>query len=395
MQTLSIAVIRTDGGTQPRAHINMTTVAEYAEDMAREAAFPPVVVFFDGSAYWLADGFHRYHAALSLGLATLDADVRRGTLAEAQWYSYSVNQSHGLRRTNEDKRRAVEAALQHPYAASKSLRDIANHCGVHWTTVENYRNASVENLQINNERTVTRAGTTYTMNTANIGRREETEPQPQIEWQVAPEPLDDDTILAMSREIMRERSEQRRAERIERITTISQNNGDLDGIGPFNVIYADPPWRYEYIETESRAIENQYPTMTLDAICALPVGDIAADDCVLLMWATSPKLAEAMQVLEAWGFNYRTCMVWVKDKIGMGYYARQQHELLLIAARGELPTPLPENRPSSVFYGERTEHSRKPETAYELVERMYPEYKRVELFARNKRDGWQTWGNQA
>lgn len=395
MPTLDIRTIRTDGGTQPRAEIDMVTVAEYAEDMTREAQFPPVVVFFDGSAYWLADGFHRYHAALSLGLATLDADVRRGTLAEAQWYSYSVNQSHGLRRTNEDKRRAVEAALQHPYAASKSLRDIANHCGVHWTTVENYRNASVENLQINNERTVTRAGTTYTMNTANIGRREETEPQPQIEWQVAPEQLDDDAILARSREIMRERSEQRRAERVERITAIAQNNGDMDGIGPFNVIYADPPWRYEYIETESRAIENQYPTMTLDEICALPVDNIAADDCVLLMWATSPKLSEAMQVLEAWGFNYRTCMVWVKDKIGMGYYARQQHELLLIAARGELPTPLPENRPPSVFYGERTEHSRKPQTVYELIERMYPEYERVELFARNRRDGWQAWGNQA
>lgn len=395
MNALDIRAIRTDGGTQPRAQIDMTTVAEYAEDMANEAAFPPVVVFFDGENYWLADGFHRYHAALSLGLAEIDADLRQGTLQEAQWYSYSVNQSHGLRRSNDDKRRAVEAALRHPFAARYSDEHIAHHCGVHRNTVLAYRNHLAQIVQDTAERTVTRNGTTYTMNTANIGRREEAETQPQIEWQVAPEPLDDDTILAMSREIIRERSEKRRAERIERITAISQNNSNLDGIGPFNVIYADPPWRYEYIETESRAIENQYPTMTLDAICALPVGDIAADDCVLLMWATSPKLAEAMQVLEAWGFNYRTCMVWVKDKIGMGYYARQQHELLLIAARGELPTPLPENRPPSVFYGERTEHSRKPETAYELIERMYPEYERVELFARNKRDGWQTWGNQA
>ncbi len=67
-----------------------------------------------------------------------------------------------------------------------------------------------------------------------------------------------------------------------------------------------------------------------------PVAEVAADDSVLFMWATSPKLREAMQVVEAWGFDYKTCMVWVKDKIGMGYYARQQHELLLIAKRGDI-----------------------------------------------------------
>ena len=82
------------------------------------------------------------------------------------------------------------------------------------------------------------------------------------------------------------------------------------------MIYADPPWRYEHVKTESRAIENQYPTMDLDAICALPVRDIATDDSVLFLWATSPKLAEAMRVIDAWGFTYRTCMAWVKEKIG-------------------------------------------------------------------------------
>jgi len=188
MNALDIRAIRTDGGTQPRAQIDMTTVAEYAEDMANEAAFPPVVVFFDGENYWLADGFHRYHAALSLGLAEIDADLRQGTLQEAQWYSYSVNQSHGLRRSNDDKRRAVEAALRHPFAARYSDEHIAHHCGVHRNTVLAYRNHLAQIVQDTAERTVTRNGTTYTMNTANIGRREEAETQPQIEWQVAPEP---------------------------------------------------------------------------------------------------------------------------------------------------------------------------------------------------------------
>jgi len=86
----------------------------------------------------------------------------------------------------------------------------------------------------------------------------------------------------------------------------------------FTVIYADPPWEYEHTKTDNRRIENHYPTMPLDAICALPVDSVAAADCVLFVWATSPKLAEAMRVIDAWGFTYRTSMVWVKDKIGMG-----------------------------------------------------------------------------
>lgn len=160
----------------------------------------------------------------------------------------------------------------------------------------------------------------------------------------------------------------------------------------FPVLLADPPWRYDYAEDTTRQIENHYPTMALDDIAALQVP--AADDAVLFMWTTSPKLREAFTVLDGWGFGYRTCMVWVKDKIGMGYYARQQHELLFIATRGQLPVPDPADRPSSVFHGLRTAHSAKPPTAHELIERMYPHYRRVELFARAARPGWSAWGNQ-
>ncbi|MFA6271403.1 MAG: MT-A70 family methyltransferase [Candidatus Paceibacterota bacterium] len=190
-------------------------------------------------------------------------------------------------------------------------------------------------------------------------------------------------------------AEKREAKRAERVEIITREVEPLDNLGPFNVIYADPPWRYDYSVSTSREIENQYPTMSLEEICALQVAQVSTDDSVLLMWATSPKLADAMRVLDAWGFTYKTSMVWVKDKIGMGYYARQQHEILLIATRGNLPTPEPANRPSSVIYGDRTEHSSKPEEFYEVIERMYPEFSRVELFCRTPRNGWYTWGNQA
>jgi N6-adenosine-specific RNA methylase IME4 len=166
-------------------------------------------------------------------------------------------------------------------------------------------------------------------------------------------------------------------------------------VGLFKLLYVDPPWRYEHVETESRAIENQYPTMSLDDICALRVP--SADDCVLFLWATSPKLAEALLVVEAWGFSYRTCAVWDKEVIGMGYYFRQQHELLLVAARGTLPVPEPSARVSSVIRARRGAHSKKPARVYELLEAMYPAFTqadRAELFARQQRPGWTTWSNE-
>lgn len=169
----------------------------------------------------------------------------------------------------------------------------------------------------------------------------------------------------------------------------------------YAVLYADPPWRYDFAETaESRQVENQYGTMSLDAICALNVP--AAADSVLFMWATSPKLPEAITVVRSWGFAYKTCAVWVKDRIGMGYYFRQQHELLVVAVRGEPPAPPPAARPSSVITGVRGEHSAKPDVVYDLIEAMYPAYDRAEdstefceLFQRRPRKGWAGWGNEA
>lgn len=202
-------------------------------------------------------------------------------------------------------------------------------------------------------------------------------------------------ILRASKEIRARRAEERRDERMETLATIATGNRGLDGVGTYPVIFADPPWRYDYAETDNRAIENQYPTMANEDICALPVASIATDDCVLFLWATSPKLVEALDVVKAWGFSYKTCMVWAKDKIGMGYYARQQHELLLIATRGAPPTPAPADRPSSVITATRGEHSAKPDEFYAVIERMYPALPKIELFCRSPRDGWSAWGNQS
>jgi N6-adenosine-specific RNA methylase IME4 len=206
---------------------------------------------------------------------------------------------------------------------------------------------------------------------------------------------DKKAILAASKEIRKQMATQRRQVRTNAINEAIANNQPLDGsLGTFAVIYADPAWQYDSSESDSRVIENQYPTMTLDEICNLDVPSITHDDAVLFLWTTSPKLEETFRVLDAWGFTYRTCAVWDKEKMGMGYYFRQQHELLLVATKGKLPTPLPETRPPSVIRFPRGEHSKKPEVVYLMIEEMYPDLPKIELFCRSPREGWAVWGNQ-
>jgi N6-adenosine-specific RNA methylase IME4 len=169
----------------------------------------------------------------------------------------------------------------------------------------------------------------------------------------------------------------------------------------FPVIYADPPWRYENSDP-LRAAENHYPTMPLDKICALQLGEglpvkaVAADTAVLYLWATPRMLPQALEVVEAWGFVYLIDMVWVKDRVGIGRHTLGQHEHLLIATRGNFPAPLNGTQSSSVIDAPRRAHSQKPEEAYEIIERLYPKMGKIELFARGPaRPGWTVWGNQA
>ena len=135
--------------------------------------------------------------------------------------------------------------------------------------------------------------------------------------------------------------------------------------------------------------------MTLEQICALPIPKIAAPSAMLFLWATSPCFKEALSVMEAWGFSYRSSMVWVKDGMGLGYYARINHEFLLIGRKGDYPAPEPPVRPSSVISAPKCRHSEKPLSVYEMLERMYPEARKVELFSRKPRAGWIAWGNEA
>jgi transposase-like protein len=136
---LALSKIRTDGGTQPRAALDLAIVEEYGIAMEDGAEFPPVDAFYDGTNYWLADGFHRCRAAWNAHLKEIAATVHQGTQEDAQWYSFSANKANGLRRTNEDKQRAVKAALKHPRSAGMSDNAVAAYLGVGHATVSEWR----------------------------------------------------------------------------------------------------------------------------------------------------------------------------------------------------------------------------------------------------------------
>ncbi|WP_429498652.1 ParB/RepB/Spo0J family partition protein [Robbsia andropogonis] len=168
-KTVQLSEITYDGSTQSRVSIDESVVAEYADAITDGASFPPVVVFQDGATIWLADGFHRFHAHRKIGALTIDADVRQGSRRDAILFSVGANSSHGLRRSNADKRKAVETLLADAEWAAWSDREIARCVRVDNKTVSSLRNSSVRKAPT--ERTfTTKHGTQAVMKTANIGK---------------------------------------------------------------------------------------------------------------------------------------------------------------------------------------------------------------------------------
>ncbi|SMX27276.1 hypothetical protein TRP8649_01379 [Pelagimonas phthalicica] len=187
--------------------------------------------------------------------------------------------------------------------------------------------------------------------------------------------------------------------------------------GGFNLIMADPAWHYTMFSEkgEAKAPQAHYDTMSLDDIKAMPVQALAAQDCLLWLWATNPLLPEALGVMDAWGFTFKTAGTWVKrtkhgkDAFGTGYIYRSSNEPILIGTRGAPKTTrgvrsttasysdcCPAEVPASSITIEAIarEHSRKPDEAFQAAEKLMPDAKRIELFSRQKRNGWAVWGNE-
>ena len=182
-------------------------------------------------------------------------------------------------------------------------------------------------------------------------------------------------------------------------------NGDPGGFpalpqDQFDIIYADPPWDYKGQLQHAGAgsgdtggATRHYPTVTLDRLKKLAVSDIAADNCLLFMWATNPHLDQAIDLGKAWGFAWATvAFVWDKVRVNPGFYTMSQCEMCLVFKRGKIPSPRGARNVRQFLSVKRSAHSEKPAEVRTRIERMFPKLKKVELFARQWAEGWHAWG---
>jgi N6-adenosine-specific RNA methylase IME4 len=172
----------------------------------------------------------------------------------------------------------------------------------------------------------------------------------------------------------------------------------------YDIILADPPWSFKVRSPkgENRSAKNHYPVMTLDDIKRLPIGETAEDNSVLFMWAIDPMLPEALDVIKAWGFVYKTVgFYWVKENFkgngfftGLGYYTRANPEMCLLATRGK-GLPRKNKGVRKLVFSPRGAHSVKPDEVQRRIDVLYgTDINRIELFARRWYPGWSAWGNQ-
>lgn len=169
--------------------------------------------------------------------------------------------------------------------------------------------------------------------------------------------------------------------------------------GGFDLVMADPPWSFDNWSRagEAKNAKSQYDCTPMEWIKGLPVSVLAADNCVLWLWATNPMLPQAIEVIEAWGFEFRTAGHWAKRTkhgklaFGTGYILRCAGEPFLIGVRGK---PKTTRAVRSVIEGPVREHSRKPNEAFAAAESLMPDARRIELFSRQHRTGWANWGDQ-
>lgn len=390
---ISLDAIRLDGGTQPRTQTNLFTVGEYAESMRAGAKFPDVVLFFDGADYWLADGFHRVRAATQAGLKEINADVKEGTRRDAVLFSVGANAGHGMRRTNEDKRKAVRTLLEDEEWSQWSDNKIAETCGVSNRFVGNVRDEwlSLNGSKMEPRRIVERNGTVYTQNTVNIGKsydiRTVIRPElPYNTWQES-EARSEAEILQVAKDIrmMRAEENQRRLEEIKAQPVIVPE-------GKFQCVVADPPWPMNRIHRDlyPDKVGMDYPTMTEDELMACPyVPDKAADNCHLYLWTTHRFLPMALRLVEHWGFRYQCLMTWVKNEGMVPYSWMYSTEHVLFCRKGNLQLERLGMRLH--FSAKERQQSRKPDEFYDLVRQASPG-PRIDIFSREQREGFEQFG---
>ena len=325
----------------------------------------------------ILDGHHRVQACHDLGITHWPRLVRHG-MTEAEKRRHARRLNLDRRHLNTEQRRTMIAAelQERPEASSRA---VAAGLGVSHNTVEKVRKEMTSTGHID-----------------QLDRRQGRDSKLRKVTLFVPGTADDKKALKAAVKQINAADNAVKRDTARRLAEdLSRTSKPLAADRRYAVIYADPATRFAS-GFSGRSIENHYPTNTMEFWCALPVRDIAWTDCLLFCWTTIPHLGNTINLLlPAWGFDYKSCLCWDKVVPGTGYWARNQHELLLIATRGNPALSEPSEAPASMHSERKGDHSAKPDYYRELIERMTPGQTRMELFARSRRDGWDAWGNQA
>ena len=331
----------------------------------------------------ILDGRHRYKACINLGIEPSFEEYEGD---DALGYVIALNLSR--RHLDESQRAMIGARIANLTGAGRPSKEIAHISAI--TGSDAAKMMSVGRRNVVHAKKVLREGTQELADAVDSGKIAVTvaakisELDHDQQAQVIADPKPEQAI----KKIARQGKEQELAER-----TIIQTMHSVDKL--YGVLYADPPWKYETFSENGmdRSADNHYPTMSMFDMLAIEIP--AADDCVMFMWATVPMLPEALDLLDTWGFEYKSHICWIKDRQGTGYWTRNKHELLLIATKGNVPAPAMGTQPPSVIELPLGRHSEKPSFFADMISTLYPTTPKLEMFARVGRVGWDVIGNEA
>ena len=349
------------------------------EDVRAHGLFEPITLY-DGL---ILDGRNRYRACIAAGV-----QPRFGAYQGDDPLAYAI--SHNVRRRHLDasQRAMVAAGLANLKDGQRA--DQAAQIFVPVTQERAAELLEVGRRSVQHARIVLDKGAPELVAAVNRGAiavavaAELATEDPELQREAAVNP---DIAPHLAK---RQRRQEREIELAAKQTALPEKQ--------YGVILADPPWRFEVYSRETGmnlAADNHFPSSELVTIKALDVPSIAADDCVLFLWATAPMVTQALEIVAAWGFQHKSNCVWVKSKPATGYWFRNQHEWLLVGVKGRPPAPSQGENWASVIMAPTREHSRKPDGAYEMIEAYFPRLSKIELFARSPREGWSRWGNEA
>jgi N6-adenosine-specific RNA methylase IME4 len=352
------------------------------EDIAEHGLRQPILVWRNQ----VVDGLQRLRACKELGIAPQYASVQN---SEETITEFIVSMNLKRRHLDESQRAMIASSL----AKLGKGKKLNTAHAVTQAQASAMLNVSIDSIQ--RARSVETNGIPLLVQAVQAGSLDVTNASAistlDAETQNRFMQMSDRDILAKAKQIRKDAMQERRSLRIASIEKKRANNRPLTAAndGVYNVVYADPAW--DYISQETLG----YPTMSLEEIKAMPVNKIASEDAVLFMWCSASLIADALKVIETWGFNYKTHAIWNKQRNGQGVYFRIQHELLLVATRGVVPEVPYHAREASVFTDMVGAPSEKPKRMREVIDNMYPELKKIELFCRGEpANGWDGWGNE-